>query len=93
MTDTINQQQETQEQNLTTKTPLQKPSLGIDVDYYQSIIDDPDVSMTRKRELIEIIGSIVLSFIDLGFGVHTVQLAQEEIHNSEKEKLLERSDI
>ena len=52
--------------------------LTIDVDYHQSIIDDPEVSEARKRELIEIIGAIVLSFIDIGFGVHPVQLARAE---------------
>lgn len=64
-----------------TVEPLNKPSLGIDVDYYQAIIDDPEVSEERKRELIEIIGSIVVSFIDLGFGVHPIQLAQQERQN------------
>lgn len=55
-----------------------KPHLTIDVDYYQDIIDDPDVSEDRKRELIEIVGNIVLQFIDIGFGVHAVQLARDE---------------
>lgn len=63
-----------------TQHPVSKPplSVGIDVDFYQGIIDDPDVPPERKRELIEIIGSIVMSFIDLGFGVHPVQLARDE---------------
>lgn len=74
-----------------------KPSVGIDVDYYQGLIDDPDIPEARKRELIEIIGSIVMSFIDLGFGVHPVQLALQEgdkpnPQEAEKEKLLERND-
>jgi len=70
-----------------------KPTLSVDVDYYQDIIDDPDVSDERKRELIEFVGNIVMQFIDLGFGVHTVQLAQDEQQQSAKEKLLEGSDL
>lgn len=60
------------------------PNLTIDVDYYQAVIDDPDVSEDRKRELIEIIGNIVIQFIDLGFGVHAVQLVQDEKAKSHK---------
>ena len=56
-----------------------RPSVGIDVEYYQGIIDDPGVPESRKRELIEIIGAIVLQFIDLGFGVHPVQLGRKLI--------------
>ncbi|MDQ0314619.1 hypothetical protein [Amorphus orientalis] len=72
-------------------------SIGIDVDYYQGVIDDPAIPEARKRELIEIIGSIVMSFIDLGFGVHPVQLARQDgekptTQEAEKETLLERSD-
>lgn len=55
-----------------------KPSLLIDVDFYDDVIDDPDISPDQKRQLIEIIGQIVVAFIDIGFGVHPVQLAQAE---------------
>lgn len=71
------------------------PAFTIDVDYYQRVIDDPDVSEERKRELIKIIGNIVMSFIDLGFGIHPVQLAQDEKHRTqqrEKEQRIERQD-
>ena len=54
-----------------------KPTVEIDIDYYQSVIDDPSVTEARKRELIEVIGRIVMPFIDIGFGVHPVQLARE----------------
>lgn len=58
--------------------PKDGPSLEVDVDYYQAIIDDPEISDARKRELIAIIGRIVLQFIDLGFGVHPVQAAKAD---------------
>lgn len=77
-------------------------TLLVDVDYYQAIIDDPEVSDTYKRDLIAIIGSIVIQFIDIGVGVHPVQQAMQEkaaqdkdpppITQPEKETLPERSD-
>lgn len=82
-----------------TSRPNGLGSVGIDVDYYQEIIDDPEVSPARKRELIEIIVTIARNFVDLGFGVHPVQLATREheerhdIQQPAKEKILERSDV
>ncbi len=95
MTATDNSEKEKTKQIAPSHTPAlseAKPTLSVDVDYYQDIIDDPDVSEERKRELIEIVGNIVMQFIDLGFGVHAVQLAQDEQQQSAKEKLLEGSD-
>jgi len=63
---------------LTQAIRLDRPSIGIDVDYYQTVIDDPDISDAKKLELIEIIGALVINFIDIGFGVHPVQLAQNQ---------------
>lgn len=51
------------------------PSLTIDWDAYLSLFEDEDISEDEKRELIEALWSIVVSFVDLGFGVHPVQLA------------------
>lgn len=77
-----------------------RPSIGVDVDYYQGIIDDPEVCESRKRELIEVIGGIMVQFIDLGFGVHPVQLAKAEKperhqcqNQTEKEQKIERSNV
>lgn len=75
----------------------QKRSLGVDVDHYQAIIDDPGVSEVRKRELIAIIGKVVVQFVDIGFDVHPVQQAQADkqkrhkpINPTEKERQSER---
>jgi len=68
---------------------LSQKSVGIDIDYYQQAIDDPEVTEERKRELIEIIGAIATNFIDLGFGIHPVQLAQKD---GSKNKLKQLSE-
>lgn len=62
-------------------------SVGIDVEYYASIIDDPEVSEERKREIIEMLSMIIVQFIDIGFGVHPVQsaIAEKEHYQTEKE--------
>ncbi|MEP1613477.1 MAG: hypothetical protein ABJL72_16345 [Roseobacter sp.] len=51
------------------------PTLTIDWDAYLPFFDDEDISEEDKKELIEALWSIVVSFVDLGFGVHPVQQA------------------
>jgi len=100
-----NNEHETPTTDILKRKPAPRPSVEIDVDYYQSIIDDPGVSEARKRELISIVGRIVVHFIDIGFDVHPVQLAQETqaksadkterlnpINHAEKEHQRERID-
>lgn len=48
-------------------------SLTLDVDYYQSLLDDDGIPEDKKRELIETLWQIVVSFVDLGFGIHPLQ--------------------
>lgn len=47
--------------------------LGIDVDYFQKFLDDPNASEEQKCELIGIVWSIVCSAVDIGFNVHPLQ--------------------
>lgn len=51
------------------------PTLTIDWDAYLPFFEDEDISEEEKHELIEALWSIVVSFVDLGFGVHPVQQA------------------
>jgi hypothetical protein len=50
-------------------------TLTIDWDAYLPFFEDEDISEADKQELIEALWSIVVSFVDLGFGVHPVQQA------------------
>lgn len=54
------------------------PALEIDYELYMKMLEDSEWSDDQKREFIETIWSIVVSFVDLGFGVHPVQQAQAE---------------
>lgn len=51
-------------------------TLTLDVEYYQSFIDDVDISDEQKQELIETLWNIVVQFVDLGFGIHPLQQAK-----------------
>ncbi len=44
------------------------PRLTIDWDAYLPFFEDEDISDEHKRELIEALWSIMVSFVDLGFG-------------------------
>ncbi|MEM9963402.1 MAG: hypothetical protein AAF882_20530 [Pseudomonadota bacterium] len=49
--------------------------LEVDVERYQHLLDDPALTDAQKREIIEALWSIIVSFVDLGFGVHPAQQA------------------
>jgi len=51
------------------------PTLTIDWDAYLPFFEDEDISEEDKHEMIEALWAIVVSFVDLGFGVHPVQQA------------------
>lgn len=51
------------------------PTLSIDWEAYLPFFEDDDIPDSEKQELIEALWSIVVSFVDLGFGVHPVQQA------------------
>lgn len=52
-----------------------RQSLQLDVAYYQELFDDPDLSETEKEQIITALWSIVVAFVELGFGVHPAQQA------------------
>lgn len=55
-----------------------RPSITLDVALYESYLEGSDLSEDDKREFLETLWNIVISFVDLGFEVHPVQLAQED---------------
>ncbi len=55
------------------------PTLTIDWELYGKHLEESDLSDAEKREFLETIWSIVVSAVDLGFGVHPVQQATGNI--------------
>lgn len=49
------------------------PALTIDWDAYLPFFENEDISEKDKRELIEALWAIMVSFVDLGFGISPVQ--------------------
>lgn len=64
------------------------PTLEVEVDEYQAYLDDPNISDDQKAEMIEILWSIVVNFVDMGFGIHPVQevTKNQQIKKIEQEK-------
>ena len=51
----------------------QRPSLTIDYALYEKYLAESDWSESEKREFITTLWSIIVNFVDLGFGVHPLQ--------------------
>ncbi|MCF6317102.1 MAG: hypothetical protein L3J30_12655 [Marinosulfonomonas sp.] len=61
------------------KTRVSPPTLTIDWELYGKYLDESDLSDAEKRAFLETIWSIVVSAVDLGFGIHPVQQATGNI--------------
>lgn len=58
-----------QTQNL----PDIRRSLTLDVQKYQAMLDNPEMDQSQKAELIETLWMFVISFMDLGCEIKTVE--------------------
>ena len=50
-----------------------KPSLTVDVEKYQAYLDGSGMTDAEKEEFLQALWSIIVSFVELGFGVHPLQ--------------------
>ena len=73
----------------TMPSDVRRQALTLDVDYYQSLMDDADISEDKKREFVEALWSIVVCFVDLGFGIHPLQQVGETGQNGTGQELYE----
>lgn len=53
------------------------PVLTLDISLYEKYLEGSDMTDDQKREFLEALWSIVIGFVDLGFGIHPVQQAME----------------
>ena len=58
------------------KSPLApaKPTLTVDIERYQAFLDGADMTEAQKAEFLQALWSIIVSFVELGFGVHPLQV-------------------
>ncbi|MGJ8572278.1 MAG: hypothetical protein ACSHXI_16430 [Hoeflea sp.] len=52
---------------------IPKPALTIDYALYERYLEESDLSEDQKREFLETLWSVIVGFVDLGFGVHPLQ--------------------
>ncbi len=50
-----------------------RPVITVDVTKYQSWLDESGLSEEKKAEFLQALWSIVVAFVELGFGVHPLQ--------------------
>ena len=53
-------------------------ALTLDIDTYQALLDDPELSEDQKREFIETLWAIIVQCVDWGYGIHPVQQTEAE---------------
>lgn len=63
---------------LTVSAGPSRPALTVDWARYAAMIDDPDISAVDKQAFLETLWSIMVAFVDLGFGIHPLQQVCEQ---------------
>lgn len=52
-----------------------RPIITVDVEKYQGYLDGSGLSQAQKEEVLQAMWLIIVSFVELGFGVHPAQEA------------------
>lgn len=55
-----------------------RPVITLDVSLFEEYLADSSLTDDQKREFLEVLWSIIVGFVDLGFGIHPVQQALPE---------------
>ena len=58
------------------RTAPERPVITVDYEKYEHFLEDADLSEDQKREFLQALWQIIVGFVDLGFGVHPVQQAE-----------------
>ena len=54
-------------------TPESRHALSVDWSRYEQYLEDVDLPEAAKQEFLETLWSIIVTFVDLGFGIHPLQ--------------------
>ncbi|WP_299639278.1 hypothetical protein [uncultured Ruegeria sp.] len=60
---------------------LSNRKLEVDVDKYEECLDKTDLSDQEKSEFLSALWTVLLAFVDLGYGIHPTQSATDEVIN------------
>lgn len=69
-----------------------RATVGVDVEKYKAFLNDPALTETQKEEILQALWSIVMAFVELGFGVHPLQEVCESGDEHSLEALNEAFD-
>ena len=58
---------------------LNRNRLEVDIERYQSYLDNSDISDEQKAEFLKALWTVIVAFVDIGYGVHPVQEGGAEI--------------
>lgn len=50
-----------------------RPVVHVDIARYQAFLDSAEMTEAQKEEFVKVLWSIIVAFIDLGFGIHPLQ--------------------
>ena len=50
-----------------------KPSITVDVERYQAYLDGSNMTQAEKEEFLQALWTIIVGFVEMGFGVHPLQ--------------------
>ena len=50
-----------------------RPALKLDVERYEKMLNDCDLTEEQRQDFLETIWSIIVGFVDLGFDIHPLQ--------------------
>ncbi|KZD12408.1 hypothetical protein [Oceanibaculum pacificum] len=74
---------------------LPPPVITVDYDLYAHYLEESDLSEDQKREFLQALWNLVVSFVSLGFGVHPaqqVEIACGKLFKSSSKPLRAESD-
>jgi len=55
-----------------------RPALKLDVERYEKMLNDCDLTEEQRQEFLETIWTIIVGFVDLGYDIHPLQQASSE---------------
>ncbi len=72
------------------------PTLTLDVELFQHMLEDTSLTDAEKQAFLETLWTIIVEFVQLGWGVHPLQKLQEnsgESAETQQDSLLLNADM
>ncbi len=63
------------DQNKPDTLTTSRPALKLDVERYEKMLNDCDLTEEQRQEFLETIWTIIVGFVDLGYEIHPLQQA------------------